>query len=101
MSSSSRQPTVQLPRTTKGKRPSFFEDPSLDQMMTFLLELAAEVSVLRARQDTVERLLDEQGSVTRAAIEAYDPTPAVQAERAAWNDAYLKRVLRIHSPDKL
>ena len=100
MTSSLGQPTVQLPRTTKGKRPSFFDDPSLDHMMTFLLELAAEVSVLRARQDTVERLLDEHGSVTRAAIESYQPPADVQLERAAWNDAYLKRVLRIHTADK-
>jgi len=90
---------VRLPRHTKGKRPSFFEDPSLDQMMTFLLELTTEVAVLRERQDTVERLLDSHGSVTRAAIEAYQPSAAIEQERAAWRDAYLKRVLRMHSPD--
>ncbi len=90
---------VHLPRQTKGKRPHFFEDPSIDQMMTFLLELTTEVGVLRERLDTVERLLDSEGSVTRAAIEAYQPDAAAEQERAAWRDAYLKRVLRMHAPE--
>jgi hypothetical protein len=92
-------PAVKLPLTTKGKRPSFFDDPAIDQMMTFILELTAEVSVMRERLDTVERLLDAQGSVTRAAIEDYQPTPEVEAERNAWREAYLKRVLRMHTPE--
>lgn len=87
---------VQLPRTTRGKRPQFFEDPALDQMMTFLLELTTEVGVMRERLDTVERLLDEHGSVTRSSIESYEPSVAVEAERNAWREAFLKRVYRMH-----
>jgi hypothetical protein len=87
---------VKLPVHTRGKRPSFFEDPAIDQMMTFMIELTTEVAVLRERLDTVERLLDEQGSVTRAAIEAYRAPAAVETERAAAREAYLKRVFRMH-----
>jgi hypothetical protein len=87
---------VSLPRTTRGKRPVFFDDPSIDQMMTFLIELTTEVAVLRERLDTVERLLDAGVPVTREAIEAYQPQAAVDAERNAWRDAYLKRVFRMH-----
>jgi len=93
----SKAPTdVSLPRTTRGKRPVFFDDPSIDQMMTFLIELTTEVAVLRERLDTVERLLDAGIPVTREAIEAYQPQPTVDAERNAWRDAYLKRVFRMH-----
>jgi len=88
--------SVSLPRTTQGKRPQFFADPALDQMMTFMIELATEVSVVRERLDTVERLLDTQGSVTRAAIEAFVPSAALEAERAGAREAYLKRVFRMH-----
>ena len=91
---------VVLPRTTKGKRPSFFADPTIDQMMTFIVELTTEVGVMRERLDTVERLLDTQGSVTRASLEAYRPDAAVEAERAAWRDAFLKRVFRMHPADR-
>lgn len=87
---------VKLPRETRGKRPHFFEDPALDQMMTFMIELTTEVSVMRERLDTVERLLETDGKVTRANLEAYRAPPDVEAERAAWRDAYLKRVFRMH-----
>jgi hypothetical protein len=87
---------VRLPRETSGKRPHFFEDPSLDQMMTFIIELTTEVAVLRERVDTVERLLDSEGSVTRADIEAFRPSPETESERNAWREAYLKRVFRMH-----
>jgi hypothetical protein len=87
---------VRLPRETLGKRPNFFEDPSLDQMMTFVVELTTEVAVLRERLDTVERLLDTRGSITRADIEAFRPDAGAEAERNAWRDAYVKRVFRMH-----
>lgn len=89
---------VKLPRVSKGKRPRFFDDPAIDQVMTFLLELMAETSSLRERVDTIERLLDEKGSVSRADIESYQPDPAGEAERAAWNQAFIRRVMRFHDP---
>ena len=72
---------VKLPRVTKGKRPYFFADQSIDQVMTFFLELMTEVLVLRDRQDTLERLLDEKGAVNRADIRSYIPSSDVEAER--------------------
>src|SRR5215213_6613188 len=89
---------VKLPRVHKGRRPSFFEDAAIDQMMTFVLELITEVSVLRERLDTVERLLDSKTSISRDDIEGYRADEKVAAERAAWREAYLNRVLRMH-PD--
>ena len=90
---------VKLPRTAKGQRPHFFDDPAIDQMMTFFLELMAEVTALRERVDTIERLLDEKGSISRADIEAYRPDAPGEAERAAWAQAFIGRVMRFHDPD--
>ena len=90
---------VKLPRVTKGKRPYFFEDKSVDQVMTFILELMTEVMVLRDRQDTLERALDEKGTVSREDLRRYIPDPEVEAERNAERSAFIKRVLRIHSPE--
>lgn len=92
-------PQVSLPRASKGKRPHFFDDPSIDQMMTFLLELMAETSALRDRVDTIERLIEEKGSVTRDDIEGYRAPPPIEAERTAWRQAFIARVLRMHAPD--
>lgn len=88
--------TVRLPRQTRGKRPGFFEDPAIDQVMTFVLELATELAVVRERLDTVECLLDEHGSVTREQIEAYEPSPEVEQQRKQWLEEYFSRVLRMH-----
>ncbi len=89
---------VQLPRVSKGKRPRYFDDPAIDQVMTFLLELMAEVSSLRERVDTIERLLDEKGAISRADIEAYRPDAAGEGERPAWAQAFTRRVMRFHDP---
>jgi hypothetical protein len=87
---------VKLTRTTKGKRPSFFADPAMDQMMTFIFELTTELAVLRERQDTMERLLDQHGTISREDIENYRPSDTVEAERVRWRESYLDRVLRMH-----
>lgn len=89
---------VKLPRVTKGKRPYFFEDQSIDQVMTFFLELMTEVMVLRDRQDTLERMLDEKGAIDRAQVASYIPDGDVEAERTAERAAFVSRVLRIHTP---
>ena len=89
---------VKLPRVSKGKRPRYFDDPAIDQVMTFLLELMAETSALRERVDTIERLLDEKGSISRADIENYRPDVTGEAERSAWNQAFIRRVMRFHDP---
>ena len=89
---------VSLPRASKGKRPSFFDDPSIDQVMTFVLELMAETAALRDRVDTIERLLDARGSITRDDIEGYRADDAVEGERTAWRKGFIERVLRMHTP---
>jgi hypothetical protein len=89
---------VKLPRVAKGKRSRFYDDPAIDQMMTFLLELMAEFSALHERVDTIERLLDEKGSIARADIEAYQPDAATEAARSEWNNAFIRRVMRLHDP---
>lgn len=87
---------VSLPRQSKGERPQFFDDPAIDQMMTFLLEMMAEMSALRNRVDTIERLLETKGHISRADIEAYRADAAIEAERAQWNQGFIRRVMRIH-----
>lgn len=89
---------VKLPRISKGARSQFFDDPAVDQVMTFLLEMMTEMSTLRNRVDTIERLLDDKGQINRADIESYRADAAVEAERAQWNQAFIRRVMRLHVP---
>lgn len=84
----------------KGKRPWFLKDPDVERVMNITLALMQEVAVLRERMDTVERLLERDGKVTRAAIEAFTPTKEEAAERGAWTQEYIARVLRILQQDR-
>ena len=81
-------------RRAKGKRPEFFEDPALDRLYSVVFAMAAEVSALRERQDTVERLLDEKGTISRADIDAYEPDRAAADERGLATRAYVSRIMR-------
>jgi hypothetical protein len=78
----------------KGKRPQFLEDPAMDRMLSILMAVVGEVSVLRERLDTVERLLDAKGTISRADIEAYQPDRAAAYERGLLTKEYIARVMR-------
>ena len=78
----------------KGKRPAYFDEPALDRMLSMLMALVGEVSVLRERVDTVERLLEEKGSLDRADIEAFVPDRDAAFERGCLTREYIARVMR-------
>lgn len=78
----------------KGKRPAYFEDPAIDRTLSILMALVGEVSVLRERLDTVERLLERKGTISRADIEAYEPDRASGQERGMQTREYIARVMR-------
>jgi len=78
----------------KGKRPQYFDDPAQDRMLSILMALVGEVSVLRERLDTVERLLECNGSLTRADIDAYVPDRDAGFERGAATREFIARVMR-------
>lgn len=86
---------VRLPRIAKGKRSHFYDNPETDRMMTLLLELMAEFASMRERLDTVERLLESKASISQDDIENYRPDAEVEAERSAWNQAFIRRVMRL------
>jgi hypothetical protein len=79
----------------KGKRPYFLKDPDVERVMAITMAVAGELAVMRERMDTIERLLEQKGSISRADIEGFTPTKAQAAERGLWNQEYLARILRI------
>jgi hypothetical protein len=78
----------------KGKRPAYFEDPAIDRTLSIVMALVAEVSVMRERMDTIERLLEAKGSISRADIEGYTPDRAAGKERGLLTKAYIARIMR-------
>lgn len=81
-------------KRAKGRRPDYFEDPAIDRLLSMVLALASEVSVLRERLDTVERLLERSGALRREDIERYVPDRAAGEERGLATKAMIARVMR-------
>jgi len=89
------EPEVKRVRTAKGRRPYFFDDPNIDKLLAMIMALAGEVSVIRERMDTHERLARENTWATHEAIEDYEPDEVAEAFRAQWRADYIGRILRI------
>ena len=89
------QPEIKRIRTAKGRRPYFFDDPNVDKLLAMLMALTGEVSVIRERLDTHERLAEKKKFSTSANIEAYKPTESVDQARVKWRADYVARILRI------
>lgn len=78
----------------KGRNPHFFDDPNTDRLLTMVMELASEMSVMRDRLDTHERLAARNGVYSENDIEDFEPTEDEATARAAWRDKFLDRILK-------
>jgi predicted nucleic acid-binding Zn-ribbon protein len=82
-------------KRAKGKRPIYLGDPQIDKLLAIVMALAGEVSVLRERLDTVERLAQAKAMFTINDIETYQPDEQVAQEREQWRSDYIARLLRV------
>jgi hypothetical protein len=88
------------PRKAVGpERRIYFNDGDIDRVMAILLALVSEVAAIRDRLDTHERLADQAEAPTRAKVEGFLPDEAVDADRDAWRDAYIRRLFRVITED--
>ena len=60
-----------MSRKAKGKRPVYFNDPENDKLLAITMAVAGELSVLRERLDTIERLARAKGLLSLDEIEGY------------------------------
>ena len=82
-------------RANPRQHPHFFsEESNGDRLLAMLSALTAEVSVLRTRLDTHERLAAQHGLFTRDAVDAYEPAADVLATRQADTQALITTVFR-------
>lgn len=79
-------------RYAKGKRPSFYNDPAMDEAMSMIMVLASELSVLRDRLDTYETVMEAKGAVCRSDIEAHAPDDETLNRREEERQALFKRL---------
>ena len=84
---------IELPRVAKGKKPIYLDERSIDNLMAMIMTLTQEISVLRDRLDTIEKLLVNKKSITLEDIETFEPDDDLIKERKHRRQMLLKRVL--------
>lgn len=65
-----------------------------EQLLAMIVGLTSEVTVLRARLDTCERLLAANGTLVPGVIDAFEPDAAGVVEREGMRMATLEKVFR-------
>jgi alpha-glucuronidase len=86
---------VALLRTAKGTRPEFYEDAAIDQLFAIVTALTAEVSVAFEHIDTLERLLQQQGTLASSVIESFQPGAELAEQRARHREELIQRVFAV------
>lgn len=83
------------PRVPKGARPVFLDGADAERLLSMLLALAAEVSVLSDEIDTLRELLASAAVLAPDAVERFAPSTAAIERRATRRRALIRRMLRI------
>jgi len=90
---------LELPRKSKGHRPKYFEDAAIDRVLAITLSLAGEVSVLRDRIDTIERLSSLGKPFGPVDVDSFEPSAEIATDRERWRANYLEQVLLVIQQD--
>jgi hypothetical protein len=77
------------------KKKHQFEDPAMDILLGIVVSLGNEVYALRDRLRIIEMMLEAKGTISRADVEAYKPTPEEEEEIRKDNDVFIARLFRV------
>jgi len=83
----------QIPRKRRGQRHQFFDADGVDEVLSCVLRLTAEISAVKDRLYLAERVLEAQGLDMSAAIEAYTPSATESEEMADARERLIQTVL--------
>ncbi len=72
----------------------FLGNPHIDNLMSVVIALGAEIWADRQRIKVIERLMETEGMATAEMVESYVPT---DAEKDAWEAERMEMVERVYS----
>jgi hypothetical protein len=81
-----------MKRESRGKRPQFYETPALDQMMSMIMVLASECSVLADELDSMKRIFAKRGIDLAGEMQALELDEAALEQREARRQQMLGRL---------
>ncbi len=79
-------------KDAKGKRPQFYAEPGIDQLMSMVMVLAGEVCMLRDRMDAHERVAKLHGINLAEGIDALTLDDEALQAREAYRQDFLDRL---------
>ncbi len=82
-----------------GRRPTFFSQDGVDQILTMVLELATELWVLCERVFVIESVAAEHGLPLKTAVESYALSEAQRAELAGMRAEIMNQLFRTLNQD--
>jgi hypothetical protein len=83
------------PRVAKGRRPVYLDSPDAERLLSMVLVLASEVSVLHAELDDLREALAARGLTGEDELAAFVPDERARERRAARRRGLIERMLRI------
>jgi hypothetical protein len=83
-----------IPLAQKGKRPGFFDESAVDQIVTMMLEVMAELWVVKERVYVFEKVLDEAGIAVTEQVESRALTENEVAELEIARRKYVETIMR-------
>ena len=78
----------------KGRRPKYLGTSAEEHLLSMVMVMAEELAVMRERNDTLERLLEDHGVLSRREIEAYTPDGETGQARQKKHLEFSARLLR-------
>lgn len=79
----------------KGRPSPFHDGPTKDQLLSMVMALTVEVSILRERLDTHERVSEAKGGFGTSDVEAYNADNEANAQRSSLRSRIMHKVFRI------
>ncbi len=83
-----------LPLDAAGDRPTFFKEAGVDQLLSMVLELAAELWVVRERVYRLEAAGEVGGVALKDLAETLELSPEQSAELAGMRETFLRGLFR-------
>ncbi|MEZ6022139.1 MAG: hypothetical protein R3C16_01710 [Hyphomonadaceae bacterium] len=80
---------------SSGERPYFLEHPDCDRLLAMLMAAAGQLTTVYERLDTLVRVLERKGLIEKGELDLFEPDAEAQAERLGWDEAFVRRLLRV------
>jgi hypothetical protein len=81
-------------RIAQPRRPVAGVDPAVARLSDMMVAVLSELTVIRERLDTVERLVEQHGLFKQSDVETFEPSVEAESARTAIRKRQIQKVMR-------